>query len=176
MRFRSPPLETRAPRPGRDAEGFTLLEFLAALILLATAFAVALPALDAGTVSEIRAAARTVAAGLRQTRERAIAGNRAAAMQVDVEGRRIALDDRTHRLPRRVRIALVTARGERIDAARGAIRFFPDGSSTGGRVTLARDNRTILVDVDWLTGRVSTREGDPVDRETSTRFESVTVR
>ena len=39
--------------------------------------------------------------------------------------------------------------------ARGGIRFFPDGSSTGGRVTLSHGSRQYFVDVDWLTGRVS---------------------
>ena len=38
---------------------------------------------------------------------------------------------------------------------RGAIRFYPDGSSTGGRITVSSGERKFLVDVDWLTGRVS---------------------
>ena len=38
------------------------------------------------------------------------------------------------------------------------IRFFPDGSATGGRVRLARDNRQYVVVVDWLTGSVSLEE------------------
>ncbi len=42
---------------------------------------------------------------------------------------------------------------------RGAIRFYPDGSSTGGRITVASGERKFLVDVDWLTGRVSIKEG-----------------
>ena len=40
----------------------------------------------------------------------------------------------------------------------GAIRFFPDGSSTGGRVTLMVGERSYAVDVDWLTGRVRVLE------------------
>ena len=35
------------------------------------------------------------------------------------------------------------------------IRFYSDGSSTGGRITVASGERKYLVDVDWLTGRVS---------------------
>jgi general secretion pathway protein H len=38
---------------------------------------------------------------------------------------------------------------------RGAIRFYPDGSSTGGRITVTFGRTQYLVDVDWLTGRVS---------------------
>jgi general secretion pathway protein H len=41
------------------------------------------------------------------------------------------------------------------DEAAGSIRFFPDGSSTGGRVMIAAGNEKLSVDVNWLTGRVS---------------------
>ncbi len=41
------------------------------------------------------------------------------------------------------------------EAAADTIRFFPDGSSTGGRITLAKDRQQYHVSVDWLTGRIS---------------------
>jgi general secretion pathway protein H len=51
-------------------------------------------------------------------------------------------------------ISLVTARSE-LDTDRvGKIRFFPDGTSTGGRITLARGERKYGVDINWLTGQV----------------------
>jgi hypothetical protein len=37
----------------------------------------------------------------------------------------------------------------------GVIRFFGDGSSTGGSVTILQGERRSDVTVDWLTGRVS---------------------
>jgi len=37
----------------------------------------------------------------------------------------------------------------------GSIRFFPDGGSNGGRITVASGDRKFEVDVDWLTGRVA---------------------
>ena len=36
----------------------------------------------------------------------------------------------------------------------GAIVFFPDGASTGGRVQLALDDAAWQVEVAWLTGQV----------------------
>ena len=33
--------------------------------------------------------------------------------------------------------------------------FFPNGTSTGGRVVLAASDGRRAVDVDWLTGRVT---------------------
>jgi general secretion pathway protein H len=35
------------------------------------------------------------------------------------------------------------------------IRFFPDGSSTGGRITLRSGRREWHVNVSWLTGAIS---------------------
>jgi hypothetical protein len=59
-------------------------------------------------------------------------------------------------------MSLITTGVEALSAARGAILFFPDGSSTGGGVRLepARlQGETIVVSVDWLTGRVALEEG-----------------
>jgi general secretion pathway protein H len=50
---------------------------------------------------------------------------------------------------------LFTAQSDIVDEHVGAIRFYPDGGSTGGRVTLSAGERKFDVDVDWLTGRVA---------------------
>ena len=39
------------------------------------------------------------------------------------------------------------------------IRFFPDGSSTGGNIKLVRKHREVRIDVDWLTGAVAMGSG-----------------
>ena len=153
--------------------GFTLLELLAVLLILATAFAITLPALTAGSGTEIQAAVRTVAAALRQTRDRAITTNRPAVLLVDVERKQITLGERSRLLPQHARVGLFTARSEQLDEDRGTIRLFPDGASTGGRITIATDTRSFLVDVDWLTGRISILEGDPEDWDLPTAFAPV---
>ena len=50
---------------------------------------------------------------------------------------------------------LYAAQSEVESARKGSIRFYADGSSTGGRITVSSGERKYLVDVDWLTGRVS---------------------
>ncbi len=57
--------------------------------------------------------------------------------------------------PRRSSIKLFTAQRDVVNENVGAIRFFPDGGSNGGRITLAAGERKFDVDVDWLTGRVA---------------------
>ncbi len=56
--------------------------------------------------------------------------------------------------PKGSEVTLTTAQTELFGTGGGAIRFFPDGTSTGGGVEIARDGRRFLVTVDWLTGRV----------------------
>ncbi len=71
---------------------------------------------------------------------------------------RVPPDPRTHHLPERLDLKLYTAQRDLVSDKVGAIRFFPDGGSNGGRITLAAGERKYDVDVDWLTGRVSILE------------------
>jgi general secretion pathway protein H len=152
-----------------STSGFTLLELLAVLLIMALVAAFIVPSLGGGAALEVKAAARSLAAGLRQTRNRALNENRSAILALDVSKRefRVPGEQRAHKLPERLDIVLFTAQSEQLSEQRGAIRFFPDGSSTGGRITLSSDRLRYLVDVDWLTGRVRVIES--VAEETAGR-------
>jgi general secretion pathway protein H len=147
----------------RDAQrGFTLLEMLLVLVIAASGYALVVRFTTGGVSgAELKSAARAVAAGLRDARGTAIATQRTAALTLDLEGRSFEVSGgrRPRSLPERLELKLYTAQSEIVDERRGAIRFYPDGSSTGGRVTVASGERKLLVDVDWLTGRVSIKEG-----------------
>jgi len=147
---------------GARSRGFTLLELLLVLVIAATGYALVVRFTGSGVSgAQLKSAARAVAAGLRDARGVAIATQESAALNVDVEKRTIEVTGaaRPRSLPDRLDIKLDTAQAEVVDEKRGAIRFYPDGSSTGGRVTLATGERRFLVDVDWLTGRVTIKEG-----------------
>jgi general secretion pathway protein H len=141
--------------------GFTLLETLVALALLAVLLAVAVPALAPSPRAELRTAADTLASGLRQARLEAQRRQRPVALQLDLDARSLQIDSeaRVRRLPSSIAIELVTAEQEMRGQGRGGIRFYPDGSSTGGRVILTLEGLEARVDVAWLTGRVSVAEG-----------------
>jgi general secretion pathway protein H len=55
---------------------------------------------------------------------------------------------------------LLTAQSELTEDGKGRIRFYPDGSSTGGRVTILRDTKEWRVEVAWLTGEVRLEEDE----------------
>lgn len=117
-----------------------------------------------GPGAESRGAARQLAAGLRLARNTAITRQREARLVVDLEQRHFQVSGHQRRvsLPAQVVIQLYTAQAELLDATTGSIRFFPDGSATGGHITLGVDGRVAYqVNVDWLTGRITIVEPAP---------------
>lgn len=143
------------------APGFTLLELVVVLAIMAMLVAVVPPMVSGvgGTV-DLRGAARELGTALRYTRGRAIAGNREIALELDVKDRyyRFSDSDQRHSLPQRLDYNLYAARSEFSDADTGSIRFFPDGSSTGGRITITWGERAYEVDVNWLVGKITIHE------------------
>jgi general secretion pathway protein H len=142
---------------GRQA-GFTLLELVIVLVIAAAVYLVLLSGpLGKVGAADLKAAARTLASGLRQAQTSAMATRRDAVLTLDVESKEFvtSVDPKPRKLPEDLELKLYTAQSEVTSERRGSIRFYPDGSSTGGRITVASGERKYLVDVDWLTGRVS---------------------
>jgi len=112
------------------------------------------------SAADLKSAARSLAAGLRTTQSTAMATRRDALLTVDMESREFITtgEQQVHSLPKSLDLKLYTAQTEVTSERRGSIRFYPDGSSTGGRITVASGERKYLVDVDWLTGRVAINE------------------
>lgn len=108
---------------------------------------------------QLKGAARRTMSTLRLARDTAIRSGSDTALVVDVQARRLELQGfRPVALPGDIHVDLEVARRELLDEDRGAFRFFPDGSSTGGRIVLSRGEGDAAsgyqVGVNWLTGRV----------------------
>ena len=149
---------TRMWSAGSDA-GFTLVELLVVLAVLALALAVIPPSLSGAIDSaRFKSTQRDLVSALRHARSRAVNSQQAAAVGINVKQTTIRLGDRQRELyiPDDAALTLVTAQREQLAEHEGAIRFYPDGSSTGGQVRFIRDGQVWSVNVDWLTGRVST--------------------
>jgi general secretion pathway protein H len=146
-----------AARDRSREAGFTLIEII--VVLAVVGFALLLivgykPPWSSGL--GVRGAAAEVASSLRLARSEAILRNRPVAFEIDLASRRFrAGSGAVRQLPPQLSIALLTVQGERRDVSTGDIRFNPDGSSTGGRISIAAGKRAVTVGVDWLTGRVS---------------------
>lgn len=143
--------------------GFTLIEVLVAMAIAALALAVAVPQVR-GTVDavRVRTAAATLANELRAARAQAMRALEETVLRVDVDARSYRVGDRQQSLavPSTTAIAITAARSEQESDVGGAIRFFPDGSSTGGRIMIGREPRpSYRIDVHWLTGKVTLTSG-----------------
>jgi general secretion pathway protein H len=136
-------------------ELLVVLSIMGLVILLApAAFQRAVPGL------ETKAAARAMAAAFREGRSVAIRDNREIPVIIDLDARtvRVGVEQYPTQLSRRLRLSLLTGRSELIGRSAGQIRFFPDGTSTGGRVTLTAGGSRYNVVVDWLTGLAAIKE------------------
>lgn len=138
-------------------KGFTLIELLVVLLVSALAFAALAPLLPAGSgPGEVKAAGRQIGAGMKLARGLAITRNHDESFLLDVGARTYrAADAAVRRLPKSLDLRLLTTRDNAQSATAAGIRFFADGSSTGGRVIVARNGQLSTVTVDWLTGRIS---------------------
>jgi len=83
-------------------------------------------------------------------------------LTLDLAQRRFGVsgDPREIKLPDGVALKLYTAQSELLGGATGNIRFFPDGSSTGGAITVSGPKLAYRVNIDWLTGAVAIVEQD----------------
>jgi general secretion pathway protein H len=62
------------------------------------------------------------------------------------------------KLPTDMTLRLTTAEQEVTGANTGGIRFFADGSSTGGHISVLQDRREWRINVGWLTGEIELDE------------------
>ena len=140
-------------------KGFTLLELIVVLAIAALLLTMVLPVGGKRGGRELARAAREIAAALRVVRERAILANETAALTVDLEHGFYQGDGggRPAAFPRGAAVRLVTTAEEQENPRLGRIRFYADGSASGGGVLLSRDGERLAVLVDWLTGGVSVR-------------------
>ena len=135
-----------------------MLELLVVIAIMGVLTALVMPMLGTGvSTTELRGAARQLASGLRLARSEAMASRQERFLTLDLEGRRfmVGSDARAHPLPKDVELKLFTAQKDLVNDKVGAIRFYPDGGSNGGRITVAAGERKFEVDVDWLTGRIA---------------------
>lgn len=150
---------------GRATAGFTLLEMLVVLAIIAAASVLAMAAFGDGLRgARLQAAAKEVAAQLRFTRAVAIASGVPQDFVIDPRARAWRAPNGRHgRLPDTGELVFTGARDLGPTAGEGAVRFFPDGAATGGRVRLAASGGGWDVDIAWLTGevRVHRIEGVP---------------
>lgn len=107
---------------------------------------------DKGAIT-LDLATRRMIEGLRKVQSVAMVQNRDQLFSLDVERRQFLPGEGAIpiQVDRSIDLRFVTARKERIGSSIGQIRFFADGSSTGGRIVLEQGGQLSVIEVDWLT-------------------------
>lgn len=150
---------SKAVTAPRKHLGFTLIEMLVVLTILALMMAVVVPAINRGMSMSAGDVARDVQIGLRKARSDAVTQQKSQAFEVDTHNREFQIPGRRiTRLPDDIELTVKVAQSEVLQG-KAAVRFYPDGSSTGGRIGVHQDDEHILINIDWLTGRVSLDKG-----------------
>ena len=137
--------------------GFSLLELLLVMMLVAATGVLAAGVVGGGFARmELRGSVREIATQLRYTRARALATGVPQTFSIDPAGHVWrAAEGRTGEVPESLGIHFTGAREVQPEAGIGAIVFFGDGASTGGRLRLSRGAAAWDIDVAWLTGEVT---------------------
>ena len=144
--------------------GFTLIEVIVVMVMIAVLGGMVASSMTDGLrKAKIRAVSKNLVSAMRYTRGQAVVKHEQKTITFNVE-------DKTYQAPRKkvvhipdeIDINVYTADSEVADETIGSIRFFSDGSSTGGWVKLTHKNKIWKINVNWLTGEIAMIEGSSI--------------
>lgn len=141
----------------KSQSGFSLLEIIVVVGLIALVMSFAAYTLTRQLPGQqLRFSAKELAAELRFTKSQAMITGEAQTFQINANTREwIGAKNHSGELPDSLEIIATTAKREQPEDGVAAIKFFPDGAATGGRIVLKHDTAKWQIDVKWLTGEVT---------------------
>ena len=153
-------------------KGFTLLELVVAIAIVALVLGVSAPSMQRLYQSaQYHGAVNDVVTLLSSARYSAIRKGRNEDVLINPETRIIVVGKKEQPLPKNLQVEVLGAR-ELNRGGAGVIRFYADGSSSGGYVKLQNDSGMgVQVEVDWLLGRVTLCHENCGDGTDAAQFE-----
>jgi general secretion pathway protein H len=152
---RGPQVTSQAGHTEAGAEGFTLIEVVCILAIIAMLAAIVLPAFPRATpLPRIEGYAMEAAVLLNADHSAARRQHREIATLVDARSRVIqsGATGEILQFPKDVKVDALLAERCNDRAAGAAIHYLPSGMSCGGVVALTRGGVGFQVRVNWLTG------------------------
>jgi len=149
------PPRTRQTRTAERCGGFTLIEVVAVMLIIALVASLAVAKIPGTGRGRLKAVALETAALLRRERLGAVMTGRDRQVSIDGEQRVLVGDGGdVVAVPRDVVLDILG-----IDALwsgrQAVVRFHPDGASTGAVLKLSREKAEYEIRVNWYTGGVA---------------------
>ncbi|HPI95720.1 MAG TPA: prepilin-type N-terminal cleavage/methylation domain-containing protein [Gammaproteobacteria bacterium] len=154
-------MKTTYSQIGFSQRGFSLLEILLVMTFIAVIAGFVTSSMTKSLKqTKIRSVSKDLVSAMRYTRGQAIVKHEQKVITFNVR-------EKTYQAPRKkivhipedMEINVYTADLDVQDESTGSIRFFSDGSSTGGWVKLTYGEKMWKISVNWLTGEITMLEG-----------------
>ncbi|MEW8222704.1 MAG: GspH/FimT family protein [Candidatus Thiodiazotropha taylori] len=152
-----------------QSRGFTLIELILVLVLMAMMFTLTPPLMHkAFPALKLKAAARDLVQEIRFVQQSAIISGSESKisfqLQTDQYQSDLVNQGEVRQLPDGISfIAETSASREQILV----LHFYPDGSSSGGLIRLGNKSRGFVITVDWLTSRVEILDSSEFNEDAS---------
>jgi len=131
--------------------GFSLIELMVTMALATTMLALVPPLLgQGGERARLDHDRRGLIDQFRLARSEAIAGDHEISIGFDLAHRRYGIGKPDQTIDAGVSVALETPLADSAE-----IRFYADGSASGGTIRLVNRSGSVALEVDWLTGGVA---------------------
>jgi general secretion pathway protein H len=146
----------------KSQSGFTLLEIIVVMVMIAVILGFFSSSMMASLKkAELRAVSKNLVSAIRYTRGQAVVKHTQKTITFNVEKKTYkAPRKKLVTIPEEIEIYIYTAESEIPDESTGSIRFFSDGSSTGGWIKLVQGEKIWKINVNWLTGEIAMVEGN----------------
>ncbi len=141
----------------KQAQGFTLIELTVVLLIVVLGFSVIGTNISSGNQSsQLKALTRDLASALRYARGQALISHDEITVAINLAENtyKVSNRDKVYHFSDEIEVTLVIAQDEFKDEETGQLRFYADGSSSGGRITIEWGELVNEIDVNWLSGKV----------------------
>ena len=147
-----------------NQRGFTLVEIVAAISVVAVILGLAVPqSVKFYESMQFRSTVRETIGLLKSARHKALSRGVSQDVLISPQEGRVQFQDEVAQFSPDITVAAHSAKEVNRDSV-GVIRFYPDGGASGGGIDISRPSGDLFsIDVDWLVGRVTLLAGPRVD-------------